>query len=172
MKDINVVVMDVGSIQSPTPTRRRMLGHDAHNDLAAWTESEQLAYGPAYKAMTDPNANTVVAVRRRRPVVVVVAVGEVRSARRTGSVQNSRRARAHVAGGAGGICRRGFRAHLGLVATGLLISPDSVSVVANHHRRRSRRRRQMHVSTRSFFNLEGYYALSMIRRSGFVQPEC
>ncbi|VDC02166.1 unnamed protein product [Peniophora sp. CBMAI 1063] len=53
MKDINVVVMDVSHIQSPTPTRRRMLGHDAHNDLESWTESEQLAYGPAYKAMAE-----------------------------------------------------------------------------------------------------------------------
>ncbi|KZV69046.1 hypothetical protein PENSPDRAFT_652731 [Peniophora sp. CONT] len=65
MKDINVVVMDIGAVESPTPTRRRMLGHDAHNDLDAWTDSEQLAYGPAYKAMTEPSSAAGSVVRRR-----------------------------------------------------------------------------------------------------------
>lgn len=88
MKDINVVVMDIGAVQSPTPTRRRMLGHDAHNDLDAWTESEQLAYGPAYKAMTEPSTGAVASVRRRPspPKVFVDKLVEVVSHGRKRSV--------------------------------------------------------------------------------------
>ncbi|KAI0312381.1 hypothetical protein OF83DRAFT_1067259 [Amylostereum chailletii] len=70
MADINVIVTDVGAIESPITNHRRAIGYDAHQNMEAWTPSERMAYGPAYASIVEgPDP-----VARRKPASVHVFV--------------------------------------------------------------------------------------------------
>ena len=53
MSDIRVVVVDVGSVESPRAVRRLQLMYDMRRDMDGWTASEKLAYGPAYESLLE-----------------------------------------------------------------------------------------------------------------------
>ncbi|KAI0053873.1 hypothetical protein FA95DRAFT_1551638 [Auriscalpium vulgare] len=82
---IDVISIDVGLVDTPLTTRRRLLAHDARRDMTSWTPSEKLAYGAAFEATLDEGfAHDV----QRRPTdirdfvnsaVDVVTYGHMRS---------------------------------------------------------------------------------------------
>ncbi|KAI0063432.1 hypothetical protein BV25DRAFT_428639 [Artomyces pyxidatus] len=85
MRDMNIVAIDVGAVDTPVIHRRRLLMHDTRQDMASWTASEKLAYGPAFEATLEEGHTYAI---QRRPsdvrvfvdnVVDVVRYGHMRS---------------------------------------------------------------------------------------------
>lgn len=53
MGDLKVFVVDVGAVEPPQITNRRLLTYDAGHAMDAWTPSEKLAYGAAYQSILE-----------------------------------------------------------------------------------------------------------------------
>ncbi|EIM89815.1 uncharacterized protein STEHIDRAFT_145043 [Stereum hirsutum FP-91666 SS1] len=53
MGNVKVIVVDVGAVEPPQITNRRLLTYDAGHAMDAWTPSEKLAYGAAYQSILE-----------------------------------------------------------------------------------------------------------------------
>ncbi|KAA1469414.1 hypothetical protein DENSPDRAFT_816337 [Dentipellis sp. KUC8613] len=84
MRDVRVVVLDVGAVAVPLPHRRRRLitGAREYDPTGAWTPSERAAYGRAYGAVL------LESPVQRRPADVREFVGDVAEAVVYGRVQS------------------------------------------------------------------------------------